>query len=120
MSNRNKAKSAAGDGELAVLFAALGDKVRLQLVTRLMVAGAMSATALADGEFISRQAIVKHLQVLEAAGLAVHSRHGREVLYALDARRLLAARAYLDAVSAHWDASLERLRNLVEAGPAEH
>lgn len=102
------------NNELAQLFAALGDGVRLQLVNRLLVAGALSATALADGETISRQAIVKHLQVLEAAGLVTHGRQGREVLYALDARRFQEARAYLDAVSSHWDASLERLRKLVE------
>ncbi|MGG7604937.1 ArsR/SmtB family transcription factor [Massilia sp. BKSP1R2A-1] len=74
----------------------------------------MSATALADGEAISRQAIVKQLQVLETAGLVTHSHQGREVLYALDARRLQQARAYLGAVSTHWDASLERLRGLLE------
>lgn len=108
MSNSSKA-------ELAQLFAALGDGVRLQLVNRLLVAGALSATALAEGGTISRQAIVKHLQVLESAGLVRHGRQGREVLYALDARRLQEARAYLDAVSAHWDASRARLRTLVES-----
>lgn len=107
--------SNSSEGELARLFAALGDSVRLRLVTRLLAAGAMSATALADGEAISRQAIVKHLQVLESAGLVVHGRSGREVLYSLDAQRLQEARAFLDAVSAHWDASLARLRNLVES-----
>ncbi|VXB53040.1 helix-turn-helix transcriptional regulator [Massilia sp. 9I] len=107
MSNNSK-------GELAQVFAALGDGVRLQLIGRLLAAGAMSATALAGGEAISRQAIVKHLQVLESAGLVTHSRQGREVLYALDAKRLQEARDYLDAVSRHWDASLARLRNLVE------
>jgi DNA-binding transcriptional ArsR family regulator len=107
--------STSSEGELAQLFAALGDASRLQLIRRLLAAGAISATALADGEAISRQAIVKHLQVLETAGLVTHSRQGREVLYALDARRLQEARAYLDAVSAHWDASLARLRGLVDS-----
>ena len=107
--------STSSEGELAQLFAALGDASRLQLVGRLLAAGAISATALADGQAISRQAIVKHLQVLETAGLVTHSRQGREVLYALDARRLQEARAYLDAVSAHWDASLARLRGLVDS-----
>lgn len=107
--------SNASRGELAQLFAALGDGVRLHLIARLLAAGALSATALAEGETISRQAIVKHLQVLESAGLVTHSRHGREVLYALDARRLQEARDYLDAVSGHWDASLARLRDLVDS-----
>ncbi|MGX9217772.1 ArsR/SmtB family transcription factor [Massilia varians] len=107
--------SSSAEGALAQLFAALGDGVRLQLINRLLAAGAVSATVLADGEAISRQAIVKHLQVLESAGLVTHRRQGREVLYALEPRRLQEARAYLDAVSAHWDGSLARLRRLVEA-----
>ncbi len=107
--------SSSDEGGLAQLFAALGDGVRLQLINRLLAAGAVSATVLADGEAISRQAIVKHLQVLELAGLVTHRRQGREVLYALEPRRLQEARAYLDAVSAHWDGSLARLRRLVEA-----
>ena len=102
------------EAELARLFAALGDGVRLRLLTRILAAGAISATGLAAGEAISRQAIVKHLQVLESAGLVLPARVGREVRYALDARRLGEARAFLDGVSAHWDASLARLRRLVE------
>jgi len=107
--------STPAEGELAQLFAALGDAGRLQLVKRLLAAGAVSATVLAEGGAVSRQAVVKQLQVLAAAGLVSHCRQGREVLYALDARRLQEARAYLDAVSAHWDASLERLRGLLES-----
>ncbi|MDG3579505.1 metalloregulator ArsR/SmtB family transcription factor [Rhizobium sp. YJ-22] len=101
--------------ELAGVFAALGDATRLALVTRLLAAGALSATALAEGQAISRQAIVKHLQVLEAARLVVHERHGREVLYSLDAQQVDAARAFLDAISAGWDRALARLRTLVES-----
>ena len=106
--------SSATDGELARIFAALGDGTRLALFSRLLAAGALSATALADGQAISRQAIVKHLQVLESAGLVVHRRQGREVHYAPEPGRLDEARAYLDVGSAHWDASLARLRGIVE------
>ena len=88
------------DQELAGVFAALGDATRLALVTRLLVAGALSATALAEGQAISRQAIVK--------------RQGREVLYSLDAGQIDAARAFLDAISAGWDRALQRLKTLVE------
>jgi DNA-binding transcriptional ArsR family regulator len=63
---------------------------------------------------VTRQAIVKHLQVLEGAGLVTHKKRGREVLYALEPRRLGEARAFLDAVSAGWDRAIERLRELVE------
>lgn len=108
MSNR-------AEQELAGVFAALGDATRLALVTRLLAAGALSATALAEGQAISRQAIVKHLQVLEAARLVVHERQGREVLYSLETRQVDAARAFLDAISAGWDRALDRLRTLVEA-----
>ena len=101
--------------DLARVFAALGDTTRLALVAHLLAGGALSATALAEGRDISRQAIVKHLQVLEAAALVVRERQGREVLYTLDPRRVDEARAFLDAVSAGWDRAIGRLRKLVEA-----
>jgi len=75
----------------------------------------LPATALAQDAEISRQAIVKHLQVLEDAGFVEHERKGREVLYALDRRRIDEARAFLDAISAGWDRALDRLKNLVES-----
>lgn len=98
----------------AEVFFALGDRTRLAVVRRLG-AGARTATALADGAAVSRQAIVKHLQVLEAAGLVSHARHGREVRYTLEAARLAEARVFLDGISAGWDRALGRLRALVEA-----
>ncbi|MFJ6321561.1 MULTISPECIES: metalloregulator ArsR/SmtB family transcription factor [unclassified Rhizobium] len=106
--------SNGGERELADVFAALGDTTRLALVMHLLAVGALSATNLAEGQSISRQAIVKHLQVLEAAALVTHQRHGREVLYTLDASRIAEARAFLDAISAGWDRALGRLQSLVE------
>src|SRR5690349_23663607 len=102
--------------ELAVadVFFALGDGTRLSVVRRLGTGGALSATALSDGAKVTRQAIVKHLQVLEGAGLVTHEKRGREVLYALDTGRLEQARSFLDSVSASWDRAIERLRLLVE------
>ena len=102
---------------MADVFSALGDGTRLSMIAKLRAGGALSATALSDGAPVSRQAIVKHLQVLEGAGLVTHERHGREVLYGLDARRLDDARAFLEAVSADWDRAIERLRGLVEGVP---
>lgn len=96
------------------VFFALGDATRLSLVRRLSAAGALSATSLSDGAEVTRQAIVKHLQVLEGAGLVRHEKRGREVLYALEPERIEDARAYLDSVSASWDRALERLRRFVE------
>jgi DNA-binding transcriptional ArsR family regulator len=98
----------------ADVFFALGDRTRLSVVQKLGSGGARSATALSEGAKVSRQAIVKHLRVLEGAGLVSHEKHGREVLYALEARRIEEARAFLDAVSAGWDRALKRLRQWVE------
>jgi DNA-binding transcriptional ArsR family regulator len=98
----------------AEVFFALGDGTRLSVVTKLGDGGALSATALSEGAKVTRQAIVKHLQVLEGAGLVTHEKRGREVLYLLEARRLEEARAFLDGVSAGWDRAIERLRQIVE------
>ncbi|HUS64511.1 MAG TPA: metalloregulator ArsR/SmtB family transcription factor [Kofleriaceae bacterium] len=98
------------------VFFALGDETRLSVVRRLAT-GELTATALSDGARITRQAIVKHLQVLEGAGLVSHERRGREVLYALEPTRLDDARAFLDGVSAGWDRAIGRLRRLVEEPP---
>jgi DNA-binding transcriptional ArsR family regulator len=99
---------------VADVFFALGDGTRLSVVKKLGAGVPLSATALSDGARVTRQAIVKHLQVLEGAGLVTHEKHGREVLYALDSRRLDDARAFLDGISAGWDRAIERLRHLVE------
>ncbi|MET0412458.1 MAG: metalloregulator ArsR/SmtB family transcription factor [Polyangiaceae bacterium] len=96
------------------VFFALGDGTRLSVLKKLGASGALSATALSGGERITRQAIVKHLHVLEGAGLVSHQKQGREVLYALEPERLDDARSYLDGISASWDRALERLRRLVE------
>ena len=98
---------------VAPVFFALGNETRLALVRRLC-AGALSATALSERAPVTRQAITKHLRVLESAGLLRHEKRGREVLYALEPRRLQEARAFLDAVSASWDQAIDRLRRLVE------
>ncbi len=97
------------------VFFALGDGTRLALVRRLVAAGALSATTLAQGADVSRQAIVKHLQVLQDAGIVAPERRGREVLYALDTRRVDDAREFLTAISARWDRAIDRLRTMVES-----
>jgi DNA-binding transcriptional ArsR family regulator len=97
------------------VFFALGDATRLALVKKLGSEGALSATSLSDGAVVTRQAIVKHLQVLQGAGLVTHERQGREVLYSLETRRLELARSFLEQVSERWDQAIERLRDLVEA-----
>ncbi|HEY0928923.1 MAG TPA: metalloregulator ArsR/SmtB family transcription factor [Gemmatimonas sp.] len=107
-------RSGSTDGDVEDLFFALGDRHRLSVVRTLRARGALSATMLADDAIVTRQAIVKHLRILERAGLVSHQRRGREVLYALEARRLDEARTFLDGISAGWDRAITRLRRLVE------
>lgn len=102
----------------AEIFFALGDDTRLSVVRKLGAGGALSATALSGGAGVTRQAIVKHLQVLEAAGLVTHDKRGREVLYALEPVRLEEAHSFLDSVAAGWDRAIGRLRAIVEEPPA--
>ena len=98
----------------APVFAALGDPTRLMLLRRLERGEAQSIVALSSGIHISRQAVTKHLHVLEGAGLVTRRRTGRESRYVLETEPLAAARSYLDEVAARWDEALERLRGHVE------
>ncbi|HXU80755.1 MAG TPA: metalloregulator ArsR/SmtB family transcription factor [Polyangia bacterium] len=106
--------STASERAIAEVFFALGDGTRLSVLNRLGSGGALSATALSEDAQVSRQAVMKHLQVLEEAGLVSSEKRGREVLYELEARRLAEARVFLEGISAAWDRALERLRRLVE------
>ena len=96
------------------VFAALADETRLRLVARLCEDGPSSIARLSAGEDITRQAITKHLHVMEGAGLVQATRQGRESVWALEPRRLAEARRCLDAISEQWDDALERLKLLVE------
>jgi hypothetical protein len=75
----------------------------------------MSITRLTDGSKITRQAVTKHLRVMDRAGLVHCSRLGRESVWQLDQQRLEHARRYLELVSERWDQALGRLRNFVES-----
>jgi DNA-binding transcriptional ArsR family regulator len=74
----------------------------------------MSITKLTAGSNVSRQAITKHLRVMDGAGLVRSSRRGRERIWRLDQQRLEHTRRYLDLISKQWDDALERLRQFVE------
>lgn len=104
----------AGLAASAPVFAALGDPQRMLLISRLSQKGPQSITRLRAGTRITRQAVTKHLRVLEAAGLAHCEKSGRETLWALDQRPLAKARDHLATISSQWDAAIERLRALVE------
>jgi DNA-binding transcriptional ArsR family regulator len=98
----------------ASVFAALGDNTRLGLVSRLCGQGPMSITRLTSGSKVTRQAISKHLRVMERSGLVRSSRYGRERRWRLNEQRLADARFYLNQISRQWDAALNRLRAFVE------
>jgi DNA-binding transcriptional ArsR family regulator len=74
----------------------------------------MSITRLTAGSKVTRQAITKHLRVMEGAGLVRCRRIGRETLWQLESRRLEEARHYLGLISRQWDDALGRLRKFVE------
>ena len=111
---RGSSKDRKGPKVSALLFGALGDKTRLRLVSRLCDDGPMSITRLTAGSKVTRQAITKHLRVMEEACLVHSTRHGRESVWQLDQQRLEAARRYLDLISKQWDDTLGRLREFVE------
>ena len=100
--------------QTTAVFAALGDETRLSLLNRLSSEGPLSITRLTEGAGVTRQAITRHLDVLHSAGLAVSRREGRERVWTMDPRKLKTARRSLEAISAQWDAALERFRKLVE------
>jgi DNA-binding transcriptional ArsR family regulator len=96
------------------VFAALGDETRMRLVLRLSNEGPLSISRLTLGSKVTRQAITKHLRVMNEAGLVRNLRRGRESVWRLEQRRLEDARRYLDTISRQWDEALGRLRAFVE------
>jgi len=100
----------------ALLFAALGDPTRLTVLQRLARGGPASISALAENFQTSRQAVTKHLRVLEAAGIIDGRRRGREHVWELNAERLAEALRHLDRIARGWDDALARLKAHVERG----
>lgn len=98
----------------APVFAALGDPTRLRLLSHLSDGGQHSITQLSSGFDVTRQAITKHLHVLEEAGLVRCARVGRETRYTIRPKAVEEASAYLERVSMRWDAAIARLKGLVE------
>ena len=100
--------------EAAAMFAALGDATRLSVLERLARGEAQSIARLTEGTRLTRQAVTKHLRVLEEAGLLRRVKIGRESRFALDPAPLADLKAYLDLVSRQWDDALDRLKAFVE------
>lgn len=98
----------------AELFAALGDPTRLQLVQALAGGEARSIRQLGSEATISRQALTKHLRVLEQAGLVRATRYGREVRFRLEAQAIEDAQRFLAQVERQWGDALARLKEHAE------
>ena len=92
------------------LFSALADSHRLELIEHLRVASPLSVSQLTEGKEITRQAITRHLDKLESAGLVRIEWRGRERMHSLEAAPLREIESWLEPFSAEWDARLERLR----------
>src|SRR4051812_21823386 len=98
----------------APVFAALGDRTRLTLLRKLSSGESQSIARLSLDTNLTRQAVTKHLRVLEDAGLVSVDRIGRESRYALRPEPIAAAKNYLDEVAQQWGDALERVRAFVE------
>ena len=107
-------ESAGEIADYAEVFAALGDQTRLSLIKKLADGVPQSISRLTDDTALTRQAITKHLRVLEGAGLVDGGRVGRESQFTLRPQRLVQLRSYLDRVAAQWDDALSRLKAFVE------
>jgi DNA-binding transcriptional ArsR family regulator len=97
------------------LWSAIGDPTRRRLLDVLLAEGPGTATSLAAHVPVTRQAVAKHLAVLDRAGLVCSSAEGRERRFRVDEAQLARAAAELDAVGRAWDARLRRIARLAEA-----
>jgi DNA-binding transcriptional ArsR family regulator len=114
MSRRRLSRSSTRRPAQAVLFAALADETRLALVAKLCAGEPASISQLTEGSRLTRQAITKHLRVLQRAGLVHYARAGRESRFELDPRPIEEMQDYLNRVSSEWDKALARLKAFVE------
>jgi DNA-binding transcriptional ArsR family regulator len=114
MSHKRRSRIAAKPRAGAPVFAALGDQTRLTLVARLCAGRPYSISQLTQGSQLTRQAITKHLRVLESVGMVHSVRTGRESLFEFDPQPIEGVKEYLDLVSQQWDQALSRLKSFVE------
>ena len=98
----------------ASVFAALGDETRLSVLVKLTNGKPQSISRLTAGTRLTRQAVTKHLRVLEGAGVVRCLRIGRESRFELETEPIDDVRRYLEDVSRQWDSALARLKSLVE------
>ena len=97
------------------LWSAVGDPTRRRMLDLLLVEGAGTATTLSERLPVTRQAVAKHLVVLDRVGLVHVAPAGRERRYQVDEAQLARAIAQLSEVGATWDARLRRIKRIAEA-----
>jgi len=97
------------------LWSAIGDPTRRRLLDLLLIAGTGTATTLGQQLPVTRQAVAKHLGVLDRVGLVRSTPAGREKRYRVDDAQLARAVAQLSSVGAAWDARLQRIKRIAEA-----
>jgi predicted transcriptional regulator len=96
------------------LWAAIGDPTRRRMLDALLTTGPGTATSLSDELPVSRQAVAKHLQVLDRAGLVRSVTTGRERRYQIREAQFARATAQLNAVGTAWDSRLARIKRIAE------
>ncbi|GAA2263977.1 metalloregulator ArsR/SmtB family transcription factor [Actinomadura luteofluorescens] len=97
------------------LWSAVGDPTRRRMLDLLLAQGGGTATGLSQQLPVTRQAVAKHLGVLERVGLVRATPSGRERRYQVDQTQLARAVAQLSSVGASWDARLQRIKQIAEA-----
>jgi DNA-binding transcriptional ArsR family regulator len=97
------------------LWSAIGDPTRRRMLDLLLAEGHGTATSLSDQLPVTRQAVTKHLGVLDRVGLVHGTTSGRERHYRIDDEQLARAVAQLAGVGATWDARLRRIKRIAEA-----
>jgi predicted transcriptional regulator len=97
------------------LWSAIGDPTRRRMLDLLLAEGVGTATTLSTHLPVTRQAVTKHLVVLDRVGLVRSAPAGRERRYHVDEAQLARAVAQLNSVGAMWDARLRRIKSLAEA-----
>lgn len=97
------------------LWSAVGEPTRRRLLDQLLDDGDGTATSLSEHVPVTRQAVAKHLDVLDRAGLVHATAVGREKRYRVDEAQLARATAQLASVGATWDARLRRIKRIAEA-----
>ena len=107
--------SATETTELDELWSAVADPTRRRVLDVLLDRGEATATGVAGELPVTRQAVAKHLAVLDRAGLVEARRHGREVRYTVHVQRLDTATRSLAQVAAEWDARLVAIKRIAEA-----